>query len=126
MRNIIKLNLVFVEEVTEENKSFIKERVLQNIINNFYFLGSYKTQEDSPTRKVDPFSIELVMKEAKLTLNLYNDQCEFKDIMEFIEKSLDNIGIYNKTKYKDKGLVFYGYNNKLIMDYSTFKIVNVY
>ena len=126
MRNIIKLNLVFVEEVTKENKSFIKERVLQNIINNFYFLGSYKTQEDSPTRKVDPFSIELVMEKAKLTLNLYNDQCEFKDIMEFIEKSLDNIEIYNKTKYKDKGLVFYGYNNKLIMDYSTFKIVNVY
>ena len=126
MRNTLKLNLVFVEEVTKENKSFIKERILQNIINNFYFIGSYKVQEDSPTRKVDPFSIELVMKEAKLTLNLYNGQCEFKDIMEFIEKSLDKIEIYNKTKYKDKGLVFYGYNNKLIMDYSTFKIVNVY
>ena len=126
MRNTLKLNLVFVEEVTKENKSFIKERVLQNIINNFYFLGSDKTQEDSPTRKVDPFSIELVMKKARLTLNLYNDQCEFKDIMEFIEKSLDSIEIYSKSKYKDKGLVFYGYNNKLIMDYSTFKIVNVY
>ena len=46
--------------------------------------------------------------------------------MEFIEKSLDSIEIYSKSKYKDKGLVFYGYNNKLIMDYSTFKIVNVY
>ena len=126
MRNTLKLNIVFVEEVTEENKSFVKERVLKSIIHNFYFLGSYKAQEDRPTRKVDPFSIELVMKEAKLTLNLYNDQCEFKDIMEFIEKSLDKIEIYNKTKYKDKGLVFYGYNNKLIMDYSTFKIVNVY
>ena len=126
MKNTLKLNLVFVEEVTKENKSFIKERVLQNIINNFYFLGSDKTQEDSPTRKVDPFSIELVMKKARLTLNLYNDQCEFKDIMEFIEKSLDSIEIYSKSKCKDKGLVFYGYNNKLIMDYSTFKIVNVY
>ena len=126
MRNTIKLNLAYVKEITKDNESFIKERVLQNIIHHFYFIGSHRIQEDKPTRKVDPFNIELIMDQARLTLNLY-DNCEIDVINDFIGKSLDCIiSLRTSYKYRDKGQVFYGYNNKLIMDYSTFTIVNVY
>ena len=124
VRNSLKLNIVFCDEIKNKNVWFIKGTI-DNAISNFYLLGSEKVKEDKPTRKVDPFKIELIMKKAIFTLNLYDTPMEYDDIMEMADKFLDDIDEHYKSKTKG-GIICKDYTGKLVAEYVTFSVYHAH
>ena len=124
VRNSLKLNIVFCDEIKDKNVWFIKGTI-DNAISNFYLLGSEKVQEDRPSRKVDPFKIEFIMKKAIFTLNLYDTPMEYDDIMEMADKFLDDIAEHYKSKTKG-GIICKDYTGKLVAEYVTFSVYHAH
>lgn len=118
VRNSLKLNIVFIDEIKDKNPWLIKDTI-NKTIRNFYLLGSEKIKEDKPTRKVDPFKIELIMKKAIFTLNLYDTPMEYDSIMEMADKFLDDIVEHYKSKTKG-GIICKDHTGKLVAEYVTF------
>jgi hypothetical protein len=88
-------------------------------------LGSEKIQEDKPSRKVDPFKIELIMGKAIFILNLYDFQMEYEDIMDMVDKFLKDIISHSKSKNRG-GIICEDYTGTLVAEYSTFSIYHAH
>ena len=125
VRNTLKLNIAFIDEIDGKNASFIKDRVIGHTISSLYLLGSEKVQEISPSRKVDPFKIELVMGKSIFILNLYDFQMEYDNIMDMVDKFLKDIISHSKSKIKG-GIICKDYTGKLVAEYVTFSIYHAH
>jgi hypothetical protein len=124
VRNSLKLNIVFIDEINDKNPWLIKDTI-NKTIRNFYLLGSEKVKEDKPTRKVDPFKIELIMKKAIFTLNLYDTPMEYDNITEMVDKFLNDIAEYYKSKTKG-GIICKDSTGKLVAEYVTFSVYHAH
>lgn len=124
VRNSLKLNIVFIDEINDKNPWLIKGTI-KKAIGDFYILGSEKVKEDKPSRKVDPFKIEFIMKKAILTLNLYDTPMEYDSIMEMADKFLDDIAEHYKSKTKG-GIICKDYTGKLVAEYVTFSVYHAH
>lgn len=122
VRNSLRINIPFIKEIDEKSSDFIQDRVIGHTLNSFYLLGSEKFEEDAPSRKVDPFKIEIILASSRFILNLY-DSMEYDDIMQMVKKFFKDILDHNKSSVKG-GVISKAYNDKLTSEYATFSVTN--
>ena len=124
VRNSLRINIPFIKEIDEKSSDFIQDRVIGHTLNSFYLLGSEKFEEDAPSRKVDPFKIEIILTSSRFILNLY-ESMEYEDIMQMVKKFFKDILTHNKSSVKG-GVISNAYNHKLISEYATFSVTNAH
>ena len=124
VRNNLRINIPFIKEIDEKSSDFIQDRVIGHTLNGFYLLGSEKFEENAPSRKVDPFKIEIILASSRFILNLY-DTMEYEDIMDMVKKFFKDILNHNKSSVKG-GVISIAYNHKLISEYATFSVTNAH
>ena len=125
VRNNLRINVPFIKEIDEKSSDFIQDRVIGHTLNSFYLLGSEKFEENAPSRKVDPFKIEIILASSRFILNLYDISMEYNDIMYMVKKFFKDILNHNKSSVKG-GVISNAYNHKLISEYATFSVTNAH
>ena len=124
VRNNLRINIPFITEIDERSSDFIQDRVIGHTLNSFYLLGSEKFEENAPSRKVDPFKIEIILASSRFILNLY-ESMEYEDIMHMVKKFFKDILDHNKSSVKG-GVISNAYNFKLISEYATLSVTNAH
>lgn len=125
VRNNLRINVPFIKEIDEKSSDFIQNRVIGHTLNSFYLIGSEKFEEDSPSRKVDPFKIEIILASSRFILNLYDVSMEYEDIMLMVKKFFKDILAHNKSSVKG-GVISKTYDGKLMSEYATFSVTNAH
>ena len=123
VRNNLRINIPFIAEIDEKSSEFLQDRVIGHTLNSFYLLGSEKFEENAPSRKVDPFKIEIILASSRFILNLYDVSMEYEDIMHMVKKFFKDILDHNKSSVKG-GVISKAYNDKLTSEYATFSVTN--